>query len=113
VIFPYKENFLIKRQFIAIFSFIIFSFLESTDKDRMWGEGSFHWFHPEIFFFLLSIYSFIHMCIHWLGHLSPNFPPHPPLPLHPSLLPTLPSPSPLLPGRSCSALFSNFVKEKT
>jgi hypothetical protein len=37
------------------------------------------------------------MCTHCLGHLSP-------LPL---------SPTPLLPGRTYSALFSNFVEEKT
>jgi hypothetical protein len=49
------------------------------------------------------VYSFIHMYIHCLGHLSP-LPPAPiPLP-----------PTPLPPGRICSALlFSNFVEEKT
>jgi hypothetical protein len=43
--------------------------------------------------------SFIHMCIHCLSHFSPPapLPPHPP-----SLL-----------GRTCSALISNFVEEKT
>jgi hypothetical protein len=45
-------------------------------------------------------YSFIHMCIHCLGHSSPC--PHPLSP-HPSLLP----------DRTCSALISNFVEEKT
>jgi hypothetical protein len=39
------------------------------------------------------VYTFIHMCIHWLGHLSP--------------LPPLSS----LPGRTCSSLLSsNFVE---
>jgi hypothetical protein len=46
-------------------------------------------------------YSFIHMCIHCLGHFSPL----PPTSLSPSL--------PLLPGKTCSALISNFVEEKT
>jgi hypothetical protein len=47
-------------------------------------------------------YSFIHMCIHCLGHFFPLFP----APFH--------SPHPLqLPGRTCSALSSNFVEEKT
>jgi hypothetical protein len=50
-----------------------------------------------ILFFI--VYSFIHMCIHYLGHLSP--------------LPPLSPPTPSLPGRTCSALFSNFVEEKT
>jgi hypothetical protein len=48
---------------------------------------------------LLFVYSFIHMCIHCLGRFS-----------HLSLSP---SPQPYwLPGRTCSALFSNFVEEK-
>jgi hypothetical protein len=46
-------------------------------------------------------YSFIHMCIHCLGHFSP-LPPPPLSPPHP----------PSLPGRTCSALISNFVEEK-
>jgi hypothetical protein len=45
-------------------------------------------------------YSFIHMCIHCLGPFSP------PTPSPPS------SPPPSLPGRTCSALISNFVEEK-
>jgi hypothetical protein len=47
----------------------------------------------------LLFYSFIHMCIHCLGHSSPC-PPPTPFP-----------PTPSLPGRTCSALFSNFVEE--
>jgi hypothetical protein len=50
----------------------------------------------------LIYYSFIHICIHYLSHSSP-LPPTPPSPQHP----------PLLPGRTCSALISNFVEEKT
>jgi hypothetical protein len=53
----------------------------------------------------IYIYLFIHMCIHCLGHFSPLTPP-----------PPRPSSSPLpllLPRRTCSALFSNFVEEKT
>jgi hypothetical protein len=52
-------------------------------------------------YFILIVYSFIYMCIHCLGHLSP-------LPI--SSLPLTPIPS--LTGRTCSALFSNFVEEK-
>jgi hypothetical protein len=51
---------------------------------------------------LFKNYSFIHMCIHCLGHFSPLPPPLPFLPLPPSV-----------PGRSCSALITNFVVEKT
>jgi hypothetical protein len=55
-----------------------------------------------LFSFLLFFnFSFIHVCIHCLGHTS-------------SLAPTtslFPQPL-LLPGRTCSALFSNFVEEK-
>jgi hypothetical protein len=45
--------------------------------------------------FLLIFYSFIHICIHCLGHFSPIPPP--------SSSPLL---SPLLPVRTCSALIS-------
>jgi hypothetical protein len=45
------------------------------------------------------LYSFIHMCIHCVGHFS-GLPPLPPFP------PTL-----SLPGRTCSALFSSCVEE--
>jgi hypothetical protein len=54
------------------------------------------------FLFICLFYSFIHMCVHCLGHFSP-LPP----------APTLSSPTPSLPGRTCSALISNFVEEKT
>jgi hypothetical protein len=47
-------------------------------------------------------YTFIHMCIHCLGHFSP---------LSPSL--TLSPLPPSLPGRTCSAFITNFVEEKT
>jgi hypothetical protein len=47
----------------------------------------------------LKNYSFIHVCIHCLGHFFP---------LLPSSLPP-----PSVPGRSCSALITNFVEEKT
>jgi hypothetical protein len=45
----------------------------------------------------LKIYSFIHMCIHCLGHFSPLPlpPPSPPHPLHFQAEPVLPS-SPIL-----------------
>jgi hypothetical protein len=52
----------------------------------------------NISFFL---HSFIHMCIHCLGHFSPLLPAPSLSPQHPSLL-----------GRTCPALFSNFVEEK-
>jgi hypothetical protein len=66
---------------------------------RIWDPC---WFGHNItaitsFTFFL-VYSFIHMCIHCLGHLPPTIPPSP---LTPSL-----------PGRTCSAFFSNFVEEK-
>jgi hypothetical protein len=48
---------------------------------------------------IFFLYSFICAYIFWV--VSP--PPAPPLPLH----------LPLLPGRTCSALFSKFVEEKT
>jgi hypothetical protein len=47
----------------------------------------------------LFFYSFIHMCIHRLGHFSPH-------PQPPSLSPTAPRFH-----EDCSALFSNFVEE--
>jgi hypothetical protein len=50
-------------------------------------------------FFSFFKNSFIHMCIHCLGHFSP-------------LVPSPPSPPSSLPGRTCSALFSNFVGRK-
>jgi hypothetical protein len=58
----------------------------------MWGMWKLiFWFLPSIFFFLFSFYFIIftltHMCIHCF---------------HPQLL-----------GRTCSALFSDFVEEKT
>jgi hypothetical protein len=49
------------------------------------------------FFVFPFLYSFIHMCIHCLGHYS--------------LLPPTPSLSTPLPSRTCSALFSNFVED--
>jgi hypothetical protein len=51
--------------------------------------------------FFFFFYSFIHMCIHWVIS-SPC-----PLPLLSSSLPHS------VPGRSCSALITNFVEEKT
>jgi hypothetical protein len=48
------------------------------------------------------LFSFIHICIHYLGHFSS---------LSRALF--LSSPLPSLPGRTCFALFSNFVEEKT
>jgi hypothetical protein len=49
----------------------------------------------------LFLSSFIHMCIHCMGHFS-TLPPSPIL-----------NPFPLsVPGRSCSALITNFVEEK-
>jgi hypothetical protein len=53
-------------------------------------------------FFPIFYYSFIHMCVHCLGHFS-SLPPSP----------TLSLPLASLPGRTCSALISNFVEEKT
>jgi hypothetical protein len=53
-----------------------------------------------LFFFCL--FSFIHMCIHCLGHFS-TLPPS--STLHPLLL--------SVPGRSHSALITDFVEEKT
>jgi hypothetical protein len=50
-------------------------------------------------FFYLFIYSYVHTLF------------EPFLPPAPCSLPV--PPPPLLPGRSCSALFSNFVEEKT
>jgi hypothetical protein len=51
---------------------------------------------------LLFFYSLIHMSIHCLGQFFPLLP-------NPSL-----SPNPLLlPGRTCSALVSNFVEDRT
>jgi hypothetical protein len=50
-------------------------------------------------FVIFKNYSFIHTCIHCLGHFS-SLPPLPPL---------LPA---SLPGRTCSALITNFVEEK-
>jgi hypothetical protein len=53
---------------------------------------------PYSTYSFLIVYTFIYMCIHGLGHLSPC-----PAPYLPSLT-----------GRTCSAfLFSNFVEEKT
>jgi hypothetical protein len=70
--------------------------------------GGIRWSYPlwkrlKLEFCFYFSYSFIHMCIHCMGHVSP--------PPGPSLLPSPPLPS--LPGRTCSALFSNFVEEKT
>jgi hypothetical protein len=48
----------------------------------------------------LSFYSFIHICIRCLSHFSP-------------FSPTLSLSPASLPGRNCSALFYNFVEEKT
>jgi hypothetical protein len=54
----------------------------------------------KVIYLFFIVYSFIHMCIHYLGHHSPHAP-----------FPSLPLPS--LPDRTCSALFPNFVEEKT
>jgi hypothetical protein len=57
------------------------------------------------YFFICQLfyyYSFIHMCVHCLGHFSPT----------PLIPPSSPQ-SPSLPGRTCSALISNIVEEKT
>jgi hypothetical protein len=62
---------------------------------------------PHLFFFkkkflsLFFFWSFIHMCIHCLGHFST-------LPHSPTLLPPF-----SVSGRSCSALITDFVEEKT
>jgi hypothetical protein len=56
----------------------------------------------DFLFLFFSLYSHIHLCIHCLGHFS--ILPHTPL--------FSPSPS-SLPGRTCFALFSNFIEEKT
>jgi hypothetical protein len=64
---------------------------EKTDKNVLRAEYACH-------FFLLFIYSYVHT----LGHFSP-LPP----------IPSLSLPPPSIPGRTCSALFSNFVDEKT
>jgi hypothetical protein len=50
--------------------------------------------------FCFIIHLFTCACIVWV--ISPPCPPHPPFP-----------PPPLLAGRTCSALISNFVEEKT
>jgi hypothetical protein len=52
--------------------------------------------------FFKIFYSFIHVCIHCLGDFSSLLP-----------APSLSPPPPMLPGRTCSALSSNFVEEKT
>jgi hypothetical protein len=52
-------------------------------------------------------FSFIHMFIKCLGHFSPL---PLPSPFSPTPFPLPPTPS--LPGRNCSALFSNFVEER-
>jgi hypothetical protein len=64
------------------------------------------YFHASMYYnpnWVISIfkivYSFIYMCIHCLGPLSP--------------LPSPPSPPSSLPGKTCSALFSNFIEDKT
>jgi hypothetical protein len=56
-------------------------------------------------FFFVFFYSFIHMCIHCLGYFST-------LPHSPTISPLPPLP-PSVPGRSSSALITNFVEEKT
>jgi hypothetical protein len=48
--------------------------------------------------FFFKFYSFIHMCIHCLGHFSPL------------LLSSTPPP---VPDKSCSTLITNFVEENT
>jgi hypothetical protein len=69
---------------------VIMIFITSIAKLRLF----FFLLDDEILFFTLFIfYSFIHMYIH-VWAIS--------LPHHPSL-----------PGRTCSALLSNFVEEKT
>jgi hypothetical protein len=58
-----------------------------------------HWSYTFIFIFYLFIHSYVYT-------LFGPFLPHAPCPF--------PLPSPLLlPGRTCSALFSNIVEEKT
>jgi hypothetical protein len=59
----------------------------------------------EIFYFLFIYfyyYSFIHMCIHCLGHFFPLSPFPTPSPVTPSV-----------PGRSCSASIASFIEKKT
>jgi hypothetical protein len=75
--------------FIIVFYYIKFSY---TFKELLYVLK-----YVLLYFFL---YSFIHMCIHCLSHFSPL----PPAPLSPP-------PPPSLPGRICSALFSNFVED--
>jgi hypothetical protein len=55
-----------------------------------------------LFYLFIFIYSFIHICIYCLGHFFPLF-------ASPYPSTTLPS----LPGRTCSAIFCNYVEEKT
>jgi hypothetical protein len=85
---------------------LIFIFFSPKGDEVKINNNPFYRFVRFSYLFALSfsvfIYLFIHMCIHCLGHFSPHVP---------HLLP-LPLPS-LLPGRTCSALFSNFVEEKT
>jgi hypothetical protein len=58
--------------------------------------------HILTFLYFYFLNSFIHMCIHCLGHFSPLPPPPSSSPHHLSL-----------PGRICSALISNYVEKES
>jgi hypothetical protein len=64
---------------------------------------------PECFPVKRTFEKIVIYCLLIYSYVYTLFGPSPPLPHIPSLSPQPPS----LPGRTCSALFSNFVEEKT
>jgi hypothetical protein len=84
---------------MALKKHIILALDHQFIPDLRWFSWNSLQINPLLFF--LFIYSFIHMCIHCLGHFSP-------LPPSPVLCPLSPS----VPGRNCSAFITNFVEKK-
>jgi hypothetical protein len=75
-------------------------------EDNKYNTRSFYFvFKSSLFYLTLfneSFFIHIFICAYIVGPFLP-----------PALVPSLSCPYPLLPGRTCAALFSNFVQEKT
>jgi hypothetical protein len=84
---------------IFIYTSVSFTYSPHTSLPSLHLPSSLFLPSPLIFTTKFFYYSFIHMCIHCLGHFSP-------LPPSPTLFP----PSPPSSRQSCSAFITSFIQ---